>query len=632
VSKPAIKIGSPELNAGAPSAVQKWLSAGSERVGARNAVLLVRQGDRNKLLAQVPRNRQPQQTIVKIADRALREKRVLVRAPSTPTSGATENLFAGFSLRIGGRPAAIVFQLQNVDSVSDDQLLNSIAKQVLRRAEDTAASAPQNQAVTSLSPDPATAPTPIPIPTPAPTLSNQPANPVLLEQSALIDSVALVLDQSDLGQTLHALSNGVARQLRCQRVCIGLCSGDRLQVDAVSGLVDFDAHSALMIDIALAMEETRDSGSTLSIPVATSNETAPQHHQSLAEQLKQPALLSVPLVDQERSIGVLLLERDRPFTDSERDQVERLSILVAPLLALKQMESMGFTQWMRRYVSRALKSVFGHRHLGLKLGMIVLALFLIGSSFYTKTYRVNADATIEASTRRAVVSSFPSFLTQVEKRAGDLVQRGDVLAHLDTEDLELERIKWVGEQEKLSREYRATLAQRDRSKVRVLSARRAQAQAQIDLVDSQISRAILRAPVDGVVVSGDLSQALGSPVERGELLFEVASLQDYRLVLHLDETDIGWVDANSVGQLRLRSLADQTFEFQVTAITPVSEASAGANRFRVEAELAEFPDSFRPGMEGVAKIDVEPRSLLWIWTHSTVQWVKMQVWKFGGLG
>ena len=51
------------------------------------------------------------------------------------------------------------------------------------------------------------------------------------------------------------------------------------------------------------------------------------------------------------------------------------------------------------------------------------------------------------------------------------------------------------------------------------------------LTGQQLERMQIMAPFDGVVVSGDLSQSLGSPVERGDVLFEVAPLDDWRLML-----------------------------------------------------------------------------------------------------
>jgi hypothetical protein len=34
----------------------------------------------------------------------------------------------------------------------------------------------------------------------------------------------------------------------------------------------------------------------------------------------------------------------------------------------------------------------------------------------------------------------------------------------------------------------------------------------------------------------------------------------------------------------------------------------------------------RPGMEGLAKVDVGKRSYAWIWTRTLVNWVRMQLW------
>ena len=290
---------------------------------------------------------------------------------------------------------------------------------------------------------------------------------------------------------------------------------------------------------------------------------------------------------------------------------------------------MSSLEWLNRLTKKHLRSLLGSSKIGLKLGFIGLLGFVVWSSLYTTMFKVDAKAEIEARVQRAVVAYAPSYLSQVERKAGDIVKEGDVLAQLDVEDLQLDRIKWVGELDKLTKEYRANLAQRDRSNIRILEARRSQAQSQIDLLDAKIKRATLRAPIDGVVVSGDLSQVVGSPVEQGQLLFEVASLEEYRLSLLVDEADIGWVKIGKQGNLRLRSLPDQSFPFSITEITPVSESKENANLFRVEASLAELPATFRPGMHGFAKIEVEPRAIGWIWTRSFVNWFRIQAWKYG---
>jgi hypothetical protein len=58
----------------------------------------------------------------------------------------------------------------------------------------------------------------------------------------------------------------------------------------------------------------------------------------------------------------------------------------------------------------------------------------------------------------------------------------------------------------------------------------------------------------------------------------------------------------------------------------VNNAKDGANRFRVEARLDAKPERLRPGMEGVGKIEVDERRLVWIWTHSLVDRLRLWLW------
>ena len=82
------------------------------------------------------------------------------------------------------------------------------------------------------------------------------------------------------------------------------------------------------------------------------------------------------------------------------------------------------------------------------------------------------------------------------------------------------------------------------------------------------------------------------------------------------------------GELTLSAAAEDTFEIVVDKITPVSVSGEGANYFQVEASLVETPEFLRPGMQGVGKIAVGDRQLLWIWTHKLVDWLRLKLWSW----
>jgi multidrug efflux pump subunit AcrA (membrane-fusion protein) len=150
--------------------------------------------------------------------------------------------------------------------------------------------------------------------------------------------------------------------------------------------------------------------------------------------------------------------------------------------------------------------------------------------------------------------------------------------------------------------------------------------AQLALISEKIARARLNAPFDGIVVSGDLSQQIGAPVEAGRKLFEIAPLRSYRIILQVDEREIRHVLIGQGGRLVMTGIAGEPMDFKVATVTPVATAQEGKNFFRVEAALTEASPRLRPGMEGVGKIEVGSRSLWWVLTHSFTDWLILSLW------
>ena len=122
-----------------------------------------------------------------------------------------------------------------------------------------------------------------------------------------------------------------------------------------------------------------------------------------------------------------------------------------------------------------------------------------------------------------------SFEERVGHRAAD-EQRVDLLEQrFDDRDLKLERVKLVSQQGQYFKQYREAMAKHDRSQAAIALAQLDQVGAQLGLIDEQLTRIEMIAPYDGIILSGDLSQKLGAPVVRGQVLFEVAPLDSFRI-------------------------------------------------------------------------------------------------------
>jgi RND family efflux transporter MFP subunit len=235
---------------------------------------------------------------------------------------------------------------------------------------------------------------------------------------------------------------------------------------------------------------------------------------------------------------------------------------------------------------------------------------------------------VEGETQRAIAAPFAGFIAESFVRAGDRVTKGQILARLDERDLSLEQTRLLSEREEAERKFRVALAEQDRAAMAVLAAQVNQAEAQLHLVEERLARSRVAAPFDGVVVSGDLSQLLGTPVDQGKVLFEVAPLDRYRVILKVDERDIDYVELGQSGDLVLSGLPGEVMTFSVKQMTPVSTPQDGRNTFRIEAQLSDSSARLRPGMEGVGKILVGRARLIWIWTHGLTDWARLTLWNW----
>jgi RND family efflux transporter MFP subunit len=443
-----------------------------------------------------------------------------------------------------------------------------------------------------------------------------------------LDVVALALEQECLDAAATTVTTELATRLACERVSVGLMRGKTLKVHTVSHSTRFDARTKAIQKIEAAMEEAADQDAVIAYPpVADGRVHITLDHERLVEGHAGGAALTVPMASEERIVGALTFERiGSPFDPETRSQCEDAAALLGPVLVLRRAAEVGPIGRIRERLAKRFSELRGSEHPRTRLvaaSVVALGLFL---AFADGDHRVTAAATIEGRVQRAIVAGLDGYIAEANARAGDLVERGQSLGRLDDRDLLLERRKWLGRREQLRKEYREALAGLDRAEVNIVSARIAQADAQLDLLEGDLARTHLVASFDGVIVRGDLSQSLGSPVSKGDVLFELAPLEGYRVVLRVDERDISYVFPGEHGKLTLSAMPGEHMAFTVDRVTPVATSEGGNNTFRVEARLDAPTSVLRPGLEGVAKIGVDRRRLIWIWTHDLIDWIRLWAW------
>lgn len=443
---------------------------------------------------------------------------------------------------------------------------------------------------------------------------------------AVLRAQATILSRQGLSESATALAVELARTLFCTRVSVGIKDGHQVKIQGTSEVRDVDERLDAAATVRAAMHEALDQSLAICFPSPGHRYPAISIAHAALVRAVGGHVCTVVIVGTKVPVGAITLERDSPaFSTAEIGLCEDIASFSGPILEIKQQLELAL--WRRLWVDfhgSVVKSGRAGMAIAIAAGMALILLTLVPVG-----YRVSAPARLEGSVQRVIVAAADGFLQQANVRAGDSVTEGQVLAELATQDLLLERHRRESELKQHENAYQAAQANKDRAQMVISQSRAGEAQAMLSLAESQIERARIQAPFDGIVIKGDLSQTLGSPVQRGEVLLTIAPNNSFRLIVEVDESDIASIRPGQAGELALSAVPERALKFKTRRVIPFAASSDSRNYFEVEAVLDEQTGSLRPGLSGIARINVDKRTVWWIATHRLQNWARLSLWSWG---
>ena len=424
-----------------------------------------------------------------------------------------------------------------------------------------------------------------------------------------------------------ALVNSVVSLCGCERVTVGIAHESSLRLLAMSGQSHIDPRRALPQSLLSLMRATVAQGGAQIYPSAASSSVFTTH----SEQHGALSLLSIPIADKESSNAIIVLERDseQQFVESQVKAIESLLESPLELLLMLDQQDRKWRDWPFR-LSKRMRQLFIERRLSVRAALVTSGLlFALFALTVPVPERITTRAFIEAADLQVVAAPQQGYLKSAHVRAGDRVKKGQLLATLDNRDLQLSVDKLNNDVLRSGEELARALATRDRSEMGRLQSDKRRIVAELHLAQRQLGRSELRAPFSGVVLKGDPGQSLGAPVQTGDVLFEVASVDHYRLMIEVDEHDVGLVAAGQSARVRMAAMPEQVWQATLDKVLPVAVAEQGNSVFRLPATLDKAAGSLRPGMRGVAKLLVGHRPLAWVYTRTLRNRLRLLIWKFG---
>jgi len=239
-------------------------------------------------------------------------------------------------------------------------------------------------------------------------------------------------------------------------------------------------------------------------------------------------------------------------------------------------------------------------------------LLLFAVNFIPVPFRLNTDCLVQPVSIRFIVSRFDGILQNVLVQPGDHVEQGDVLARLDGRDIEIDQAARAAELKKARKTRDHYLADGNTAAAQIAELDGQRIDQQLNLLQEKEKHLTLASPIDGIILTGDMKRIEGSPVGRGQTLFEVSPLNTMIVELAVRETHISYLEPGMMVTVRFDAFPETTWDGAIEKINPKSKIRENRNVFIAELEFENPDEKLRPGMQGKAKVDAGLKPLGWI--------------------
>ncbi|MBL9148327.1 MAG: HlyD family efflux transporter periplasmic adaptor subunit [Phycisphaerae bacterium] len=428
-----------------------------------------------------------------------------------------------------------------------------------------------------------------------------------------------------------ALAMSITNQLRakigCEQVILADVRRNRPRLVSISGFAEVPER-APGVTVALdAMCEALDAKR----PVCWNGADQANRyalHQKWSNEVDGAAVATIPLMSGD-TVSALLAIRHAPgrrFTEEDLKKIADAALPYASALQLVHRATRTAKQHFAESLSHAMTNAFRPRSLPRTLawlaGIAACVWFMFGTVQDTATVRCR----LASAGASHLAMPFEGALVSAPVVAGDAVKAGQVLATIDTSDLEIERTRLDAAIARARIEADAARGAGKTSEAALIDARAAVDEASLEGIRRKLARSTIVAPADGVVLSGDLRSRVGSTLPAGETLFQFAPTGALRVEIAIPDRDVHRMQSGARGTFASLAKPDVRIPITIERIRAGAELRDGENVFVAEAELEADAPWLRSGSEGFARIETGTAAPWQAWLRRAIDFVRIKLW------
>jgi multidrug efflux pump subunit AcrA (membrane-fusion protein)/DNA-binding FrmR family transcriptional regulator len=429
--------------------------------------------------------------------------------------------------------------------------------------------------------------------------------------AALTELLSRLETTGTLSEACRLLADELQRYLGCQQVVVGLCreGSSRCRIEAISGADAFHAESDSARLAQAALQEAIARGETSHWPAQDDSfRFGLKAHEQFASAIDAEVVIGSGLPDERGEIRAAWLFAGTAADLSRDDVLAMLDTARSPVASVLGLLARAQPSRLRRFASGLASSLRRRRGQAI-LAAVALAIALM---FVPVPHRVKCDCQLEPVTRRFVAAPFDGPLEETFVEPGDLITAGQLLARMDGREVRWELAGVQAERYRASKERAGHVALHEAGAAEIVRHEMDRLQYREQLLKARDQDLDIRSPVDGMVVSGDLKDAEGMPLQVGEVLFEVAPLDVMIVELAVPEDDMTFVRSGMPVRITFDAFPFRPYETRIERVHPRAELREEENVFVAEVRLANPRQALHPGMRGHARVEAGNARLGWV--------------------
>ncbi len=433
----------------------------------------------------------------------------------------------------------------------------------------------------------------------------------------------------DLKETAYSVVNDGKRLVGCDRLSVALKLSGRTLVEAVSGQEVVEQRSNLVRDLTRLCKVVIRSGEDL-VYTGNTEGFAPDIRDALELYVDESGskvvvvtLLHKPEEEQQGSdekesrekvpYGCLVAEQigDEVAPTDMHARTEVVSRHASTALWNSQEHHKIFLKPLLKFMGSPWRLLRGRTLAKIAAVLVAIVVLVAAMWFVPCTLTIEGRGSLLPEERRTLYAPIAGTIIEVPVEHGEIVKKGDVIARLDSKELQKELKKLIGERDKAwsqkliaeNQKLKSSDSQADQDMQYQVKSQLVEAaltfksaKEQIEIVEEQIDMMTIKAPQDGIITTWEVKKNLmGRPVEIGHELLNIAAIggdSDWVLEVDVPDDDMSPIlDAQSKLQAEIAAGTKQPGAalkaYFVLATDPEHKYEGYVRRIAAKAETVE---------------------------------------------